>query len=110
MGKHLFGYVVPLLVLVVSTLMMRDKIPPNRVLGFRTEDTLSSPEAWYPVNRALGRYLAFAATLSFCFNQILWWTVPEWPLDRTVSWMTGGTAIPLLAAVLLSVRDYLRPP
>ena len=105
----LIGYVAPLVVLVVSTLMIRGKIPPNRILGFRTEETLSSPEAWYPANRALGRYMAVAAILSLGFNLTLWWTVPEWPLERIASWTAGGTGIPLLIAVLWSVRDYLRP-
>ena len=110
MAKHLIGYVVPSAILVASTLMILGRVPPNRIFGFRTEETLSSPEAWYPANRALGWFMAAAAIASICFNLTLWWTVPEWPVDRTVSWMTGGIGIPLLIAVLLSVRHYLRSP
>ena len=106
----LIGYVAPLAVLVISALLIRDKIPPNRILGFRTEDTLSDPEFWYPANRFMGRCMAVAATLSLGFNLALWWAVPKWPQDRIESWTAAGTGIPLLAAVLWSVRDYLRPP
>ena len=106
----LIGYVAPLVVLVISTLLIRDKIPPNRILGFRTEETLSDPELWYPANRVLGRCTAVAAIASLAFNLALWWAVPEWPLDRITSWTTAGTVIPLVVAVLWSVRDYLRPP
>lgn len=106
----LIGYVVPLAVLAVATLLMRDKIPPNRILGFRTEDTLSDPELWYQANRVLGRCLAVAATVSLAFNLTLWWAVPEWPLDRIESWTGAGTGIPPLAGILWSVREYVRAP
>ena len=106
----LIGYVVPLAVLVVATLLIRDRIPPNRILGFRTEDTLSDPELWYPANRFMGRCLAVAAIVSLAFNPALWWAVPEWPLDRIESWTTAGAVIPPFVAILWSVRDYLRPP
>lgn len=106
----LIGYVVPLAVLVISALLIRDKIPPNRILGFRTEDTLSDPEIWYPANRFMGRCMAVAAVVSLAFNLALWWAVPDWPLDRIESWTTAGTLIPLFGAILWSVRDYLRPP
>ena len=35
-------------------------------------------------------------------NLALWWAVPEWPLDRTLSWMTGGTMIPLTMSLVAS--------
>ena len=108
--KPLFGYVVPLAILAVSTLFIQGRIPPNRILGFRTGDTLSDPEDWYRFNRAMGWYHAPAAALSLAFNLTLWWAFPEWPLERTLSWTKAGTVIPLLIAMLLSVRYYLRPP
>ncbi|MYF78226.1 MAG: SdpI family protein [Acidobacteria bacterium] len=109
--EHLFGYVIPLAVLAASTLFLpRRTPPPNRILGFRTEDTLSDPDDWYRFNRAMGWRLAPAAALSFVFNLTLWWAFPDWPPEKTVSWTKGGTVIPLLVGILLSVRYYLRPP
>jgi len=110
MEKPLFGYAIPLAVLAFSTLFIQGRIPPNRIIGFRTEDTLSDPEDWYRFHRAMGWCLAPAAALSLAFNLTLWWAFPEWPLERTVSWTKAGTVIPLLIGMLLSVWYYLRPP
>ena len=75
--------------------MILDRVPPNSAYGFRTLKTLSSPEVWYPANRAAGWFMLAAAVISICFNVALWWTVPELPLNRTLLWMTDGTMIPL---------------
>ena len=109
-GNLLIGYVIPLAFLAVSTLFIQGRIPPNRFIGFRTEDTLSDPEIWYPVNRAMGWFLAPAAALSLAFNLSLEWIFPDWPQGRIASWTTGGTLIPLVIALVLSIRHYLRPP
>ena len=102
MAKLLIGCVGPLLVLVLSIPMILGKVPPNSAFGFRTPKTLSSQEVWYPANRAAGWFILAAAVVSICFNVALWWTHPEWPLDRTVLWMTGGTMIPLSISLLAS--------
>ena len=82
--------------------MILSKVPPNSAYGFRTAKTLSSQEVWYPANRAAGWFMLAAAAISICFNLALWWTFPEWPLDRMVSWMTGGTMIALSTSLLAS--------
>ena len=107
MTEQLTGYIVPLVVLAVSVPMILGKVPPNSVYGFRTPKTLSSQDVWYPANRAAGWLMLAAAVISICFNLALWWTVPEWPLDRTASWMMGGTMIPLAMSIVASFI-YLR--
>ena len=107
MTKHLIAYVVPLVVLASSVPMILGKVPPNYFFGFRTPKTLSSPDVWYAANRAAGWFMVAAAAISFCFNLALWWIFPEWPLERTMSWMTGGTLIPLAIGFLASFI-YLR--
>lgn len=102
MAKFMIGFVVPLVILVLAVPTILGKVPPNSVYGFRTPKTLSSPEIWYPANRAAGWFLAAAAVISIGFNLALWWAVPEWPLDRTLSWMTGGTMIPLSMSLVAS--------
>ena len=47
------------------------------MFGFRTPKTLSSPEVWYPANRASGWFMVAAAARSLCFNLALWWAFPE---------------------------------
>ena len=103
MVKLLIGVAVPLLILLLSIPMILGKVPPNGAYGFRTPKTLSSPDVWYPANRAAGWFMLAAVAVSICFNLALWWTYPEWPLERTVSWMTGGTMIPLSISVLASL-------
>ena len=107
MTKHVIAYVVPLLTLVLSVPLILGKVPPNNTYGFKTSKTLSSPEVWYPANQAAGWFMAGAAVISICVNLALWWAFPEWPLERRVSWMTGGTLIPLSIALLASFI-YLR--
>ena len=101
------AYVVPLVVVASSIPMILGKVPPNRIYGFRTARTLSSPEVWYPANRVAGWFMVAAAVVSICFNLALWWIFPEWPLEKMTSWMTGGSLIPLLIALLASFI-YLR--
>ena len=102
MAQLLIGVGFPLLILLVSLPMILGKVPPNGAYGFRTPKTLSSPEVWYPANRAAGWFVLAAMVISICFNVALLWTHPEWPVDRTVSWMTGGTMISLSFGVLAS--------
>ena len=106
MVKHLIGYVVPLLILALSIPMILDKVPPNGAYGFRTPKTLESEEVWYPANRAAGWFMLAAAVLSICFNLALWWTFPEWSMNRTVLWMTGGNTV-LLSMGFLASFIYL---
>lgn len=107
MEKDLLAYGVPLLVLLVSAPMALGKVRPNGIYGFRTEKTLSTPDIWYPANRASGRFMVAAAAVSLGFNQVLLWTFPEWPIERTMPWMVGGNLVPLGAAVVASFI-YLR--
>ena len=101
------AYVVPLVVVASSIPMILGKVPPNWIYGFRTPRTLSSPEVWYPANRVAGWFMVVAAVVSICFNLALWWIFPEWPLEKMTSWMTGGSLIPFLIALLASFI-YLR--
>ena len=107
MVKLMVGFIVPLVIVVLSVPMILGTVPPNGVYGFRTPKTLSSEEVWYPANRAAGWFMLAAGVVSICFNLALWWTFPEWPLERTISWMTGGMMIPLLISLLASLI-YLR--
>ncbi len=102
MTTHLIGCVVPLVIVVLSIPVILGKVHPNSTYGFRTPKTLSSQDVWYPANRAAGWFMLAAAAISICFNLVLWWTVPEWPLNRTLLWMMGGTMIPLSVSLLAS--------
>ena len=44
-----------------------------------------------------------AMAVTICFNLALWWTYPDWPLERMVSWMTGGMMVPMAISLLASL-------
>lgn len=99
MAKIVIAFVIPLLVLALFIPLVLGKVPPNNAYGFRTPKTLSSPDIWYPANRVAGWFMGAAALISLCINLALWWAFPDWPLQRTVWWMTAGTLGPLAVAV-----------
>ena len=107
MDLDLIVYAVPLIVLVVSAPMTFGIIPPNRIYGFKTKETLSSPEVWYPANRASGWFMVAAAAVSLAFNLALSSAFPEWPLERLEPWLVAGNLVPLAAGVVASYL-YLR--
>lgn len=108
MIEHLLiGFFVPVVALALSVPMILGKVNPNKAYGFRTPKTLSSPDIWYPANRAAGQFMAAAAVISIAFNLVLWWAVPEWSAEKKKSWMIGGTMAPLLMSVVASFL-YLR--
>lgn len=56
---------VPCGIIAVATIpMMLKLVPPNRAYGFRTKETLASPELWYRANRFAGCAFFIAAGLS----------------------------------------------
>jgi len=55
-----------LIVSLCSIPMIMERVPPNRLVGFRTPRTLSDPKVWYSANRIAGQYLAGAGVLIMC--------------------------------------------
>ncbi len=100
--------VVEGLLVALSVSLIRGWIPPNRIAGFRTEETLSTPEVWYPANRALGWSLLIAAVAALAFGLTLLAIFPEWPAERMATWMKGGLVCAVLLGILASVRYYIR--
>lgn len=49
-----------LLYLLCGLPLWLQKVPPNRVFGFRTQATLDNPALWYRVNRVLGQDMVLA--------------------------------------------------
>lgn len=49
-----------LLSIALSIPLLRGKVGPNSVYGFRTPKTMSSPQIWYRANRAAARNMILA--------------------------------------------------
>ena len=102
MEQDLVIYGIPLIVLAASAPMALGMVPPNRIYGFRTSETLSSPEVWYAANRAAGWFMIAAAAFSFAFNLALSSAFPEWTPDRLEPWLVAGNLVPLGGGLVAS--------
>lgn len=107
MALYLIAYVLPALLVIAAIPMILGKVPPNRVYGFRTPKTLSSPEIWYPANRIAGWWTIAAGVSAICLNLMVWWTHPDSPRGVLLGVTGGFTAGLILIAVLVSFV-YLR--
>ena len=56
-------WIVPALFIVIAIPLILQRVPRNRLYGFRTPRTLASDEIWYPANRVAGIALATAGVL-----------------------------------------------
>jgi hypothetical protein len=89
-------------VIDTSIPMILGKVPPNRLYGFRTRLTLSSPDVWYPANRFAGRALTVGALVSLAGLQLLPDAFLANPLVSLAVFV-----VPLVAAMLASLA-YVR--
>ncbi len=101
-------FLIEVVLAAVAVPLIRGWIPPNRLYGFRTEEALSTPDIWYPANRALGWSLLVAAVAALAFGLTLLAVFPEWPAERMATWMKGGLACAILLGVVASIRYYVK--
>lgn len=83
------------------------KVPPNRIYGFRTSKTLSSPNIWYQANRVAGRWLMAVSLVTICFNAAVSSMHPDAPLENLIIIMGSADLIALLLSAVASLL-YLR--
>jgi uncharacterized membrane protein len=81
---------------------MLNVVPPNRVYGFRTRQTLSNPKLWFRANRFAGWALFIAAVASAAVFLV----APEYASGRSLQGLFI-LVTPLIVAVALSFA-YLR--
>jgi uncharacterized membrane protein len=60
-------YIPTAIIAAVSVPLVLKLVPPNRVYGVRTSQTLASREVWFRVNRVAGFALIAAAGTAMCF-------------------------------------------
>ena len=95
----------PVIILMLALPLIFGWIPPNRLYGFRTAKTLSSPTVWYPANRASAFFLVIASLVSllamFGLRGTAW--SPENSQAALLAIVVGPLAIALASSFL-----YLR--
>ena len=69
-----------LLLAALSIPMIKGKIPPNGLYGFRVKKTMENPEIWYPVNAYSGKWL-LAASLVQALAAVVAYYIPGISLD-----------------------------
>jgi uncharacterized membrane protein len=89
-------------IITVAIPMVIGVVPPNRLYGFRTRKTLSSPEIWYRANRVSGWFMIAACIVAITFNLILWTLHPDWPVKRLLFWMANATALSIALSLIPS--------
>ena len=65
------AYIVSLLMVVLGIPLILEKVPRNRIYGFRTPKTLSNDTIWYPANKTAGWDLLVAGVAILALTSIL---------------------------------------
>ena len=99
----MISFLVPCVIILVASIpLMLGMIPPNRIYGFRTQQTLSNRELWLRVNRFAGFALFIAAGASVA----VFVAIPEYASSRSLAGL-AVFLVPLIVAVVASFA-YLR--
>lgn len=97
------SFLVPCAIIaVVSVPLMLNVVPPNRVYGFRTQQTLTNRELWFRANRFAGCALFIASVTSAAIFAVR----PEYASGRSAVGLVVFL-VPLVAA-LVACFAYLR--
>jgi len=64
------GWVLPLILIVLSIPLLLQKIPPNGVYGFRMSKTMSSDEMWYRANKLGAMYFIGAGLFGLVVGMV----------------------------------------
>lgn len=77
----LFG-LIGLLFMGLSIPLIRGRIPPNRIYGFRTPKTLSDPQIWYEANRIMGNDMFLAGAVTTISSMVMLLIARDWTVER----------------------------
>jgi uncharacterized membrane protein len=91
-----------MLLCCLSIPLIRSRVPPNGVYGFRVPATLRSPELWYPANRCAGKWLLMAGAVVTLVAGLLY-LVPGISLDGYAMAELVVVVVTLTAAVTASL-------
>jgi uncharacterized membrane protein len=90
------------IIAVASVPLMLKLVPPNAVYGFRTRQTLSSPEIWFRANRFAGCALFVSSAITAAIFAVR----PEYASGRDLAGV-AVLVVPLLVALMASFA-YVR--
>ena len=91
------------ILVAISIPLIRGRIAPNSLYGFRVRDTLDDPRTWYKTNKYSGKWL-LATGLIFIAVCILAYNIPNIGLDTYSLVCMAGFLIPITIGVIKSWR------
>ena len=92
-----------LILVAISIPLIRGRIAPNSLYGFRVRDTLDDPRTWYKANAYSGKWL-LATGLIFIAVCILAYNIPNIGLDTYALVCMAGFLIPITIGMIKSWR------
>jgi uncharacterized membrane protein len=106
MNELLLLYIAGAVMLMLLALpLLCEKVPPNRLYGFRVRATLEDRTLWYAVNRYAARRLIWSGAALLAVAVILY-VVPGLTLDA-YAWSCAVVALGGLAVSLVQSFRYL---
>ena len=94
-----------ILLAILSIPLMRRKIPPNGLYGFRTQKTIDNPELWYLVNQYSAQRMFWTA-VAFVVTALGLYILPGIGLDDYAMGCLGVFTIGMIITIVQSV-NYL---
>ena len=95
-----------LLYLLCGLPLWLQRVPPNRVFGFRTRATLDNPALWYRVNRVLGQDMVVAGVVISVAAAV---GLRQGNLDLVqLRWVFGTYLLATLAMILRSTALVIK--
>jgi hypothetical protein len=94
------------LLALLSIPLMRRKIPPNGLYGFRTPKTINNPELWYLVNAYSARRMFWTA-IGFVAAAVGLYFLPGIGLDEYAMSCLGVFSLGMVITIVQTV-NYLR--
>jgi hypothetical protein len=94
------------LLLLLSIPLIRRKIPPNGLYGFRVPKTMNNPELWYLVNAYSARRMLWTA-IAFVAAAVILYFIPGIGVDTYAMICLGVFTVGLTVTIVQSV-NYLR--
>jgi hypothetical protein len=91
------------ILLLLSVQLIKGKIPPNWIYGFRVKKTLENPETWYAVNTYIGKWL-LAASLVQAMAAVVIYFIPGISMDIYAYSVLAVWVVVFGAAMFASVR------
>ena len=100
-----------LLIALLGIPLLRRKVKPNRLYGFRTPKTLGNETIWYEANAYAGRLMCIVGLVMAALDVVLWLLIRTGTLclhkDGLALLLLAIAVIPLLVLVTLAFL-YLR--